>query len=209
MAGILFAALCWVVWHLSPHNISILAFEKDAIMHGQWWRLWTSHFTHFYHTQLLINSAVLTIAGVIAGHYAKTWQLLLSMLAAMPMMTGLLLLTSPHLLFFRGAIGMAAMMWMLATWFLLVEERRFSWGYWMGLFFLLLFVGKVGIEGLILLSPDAKRFVGFQIAWMMQLYGALLGLAFFNGLHQIHMTRQGKNPQYRGPYKNMPPRHRS
>jgi len=208
MAGILFAVLCWAVWHLAPHNIAVLAFEKEAIAHGEWWRLWTAHFTHFNYSQLIINSAVLAITGLIAGHYAKIWQLTLSLLAAMPIMTGLLLLTSPHLIFYRGAFGIAAMMWMLATWFLLVEEKRFSWGYWLGLVCLLLFVGKVSVEGLILFSPHAKHFAGFQAAWLMQFYGALLGLAFFNGLHQIYMTKYGKNPQYRGPYDSMPRRHR-
>jgi len=208
MTGILFAILCWAVWHLAPHNISMLAFEKEAIVHGQWWRLWTAHFTHFNYFQLIINSIVLAVAGLIIEHYAKAWHLALSLLVAMPMMTGLLLLTSPHSLFFRGAFGIAAMMWMLATWFLLVEEKRFSWGYWLGLICLLLFVGKVGIEGLILLSPDVRHFTVFQTAWLVQFYGALLGLAFFNGLHQVHKTNQGKNPQYRGPYETMPKRHR-
>ncbi len=209
MAGLLLAALCWMVWHLAPHNISMLAFEKEAIAHGEWWRLWTAHFTHFSHAQLIINSAMLTVAGLIAGRYTKIWQLIFSLLTAMPIIAGLLLLTSPHLLFFRGATGIAAMMWVLAAWFLLVEEKRFSWRYWVGLCFLLLFTGKAGMEGLILLSPDSHRMSGFQAAWLAQLYGALLGMAFFNGLHQLHMTRNEKNPQYRGPYERLPERRRS
>jgi len=141
-------------------------------------------------------------------HYVKAWQLMLSVLLAMPMMTGLLLLTSPHVLSFRGASGIAAMMWMLVTWFLLVEEKRFSWGYWLGLILLVLFLAKAGIEGMILLSPNGNHFAGFHVAWLLQAYGALLGLAFFNGLHQIHMTSRGKNPHYRGPYATRPKRYR-
>ncbi|MFQ5518553.1 MAG: hypothetical protein ACE5E3_00990 [Mariprofundus sp.] len=206
MVGILFAALCWGIWQLSPHNVAMLAFEKDAILAGEWWRLWTAHFTHFKYSQLLINTIVIALLGLIAGHFAKIWQFALILLIAMPVMTGLLLLTTPNLLFFRGAVGVAAMVWMIATWFLIVESKRFSLGYWLGLVFLLLFIGKVGMEGLALLSPSASRFAGLQIAWLVQLYGTLVGLAFFNALHQMHVTNAGDNPQYRGPYGNKPNR---
>jgi len=93
----------------------------------------------------------------------------------MPIMTGLLLVSSPQLLFYHGATGIAAMMWMLAAWFLICESKRFSLGFWLGLFSLLLFAAKAG-------------------------------LAFFNGLHQLHLTKTGDNPQYRGPYTNKPNR---
>jgi len=184
----------------------MLAFEQEAIMQGEWWRLWTAHFTHFKHSQLVINSAVIAVMGIIAGRFAKTWQIALVFLIAMPIMTGLLLVTTPHLLFYRGATGIAAMMWMLATWFLIGESRRFSLGFWLGLFFLLLFAAKAGLEGLMLLSPSYRHFTGLGIAWLVQFYGMLAGLAFFNGLHQLHLTKTGDNPQYRGPYANKPNR---
>jgi len=46
-----------------------VSFEQEAIMQGEWWRLWTAHFTHFKHSQLFINSAVM---GIIARRFAKT-----------------------------------------------------------------------------------------------------------------------------------------
>jgi len=206
MLGILFAALCWSIWYLEPHNISMLAFDKDAIMHGEWWRLWTAHFTHFKYSQLVMNSAVMAVMGLIAGRFAKLWQIALSFLIAMPIITGLLLVTTPHLLLYRGSSGIAAMMWMLATWFLIVESKRFSLGYWLGLLFLLLFAAKAIMEGLMLFSPAYRHFSGLSIAWLVQIYGTLTGLAFFNGLHQIHVTTTGDNPQYRGPYAKKPNR---
>ena len=144
-------------------------------MQGEWWRLWTAHFTHFKYSQLVINSAVMAVMGIIAGRFAKTWQIARVFLIAMPIMTGLLLATSPQLLFYRGATGIAAMMWMLATWFLIGESKRFSLGFWLGSFLLLLFAAKAGV-------------------------------ACFNGLHQLHLTKTGDNPQYRGPYANKPNR---
>jgi hypothetical protein len=204
MIGILFAGLCWAIWQLSPHNISALAFEKDAILHGEWWRLWSTHFTHFSYARMQINSGILAIGGIITARFVPNWQILLCFAIALPTISGLLLLTTPHLLFYRGAAGIAAMMWMLATWFLIVESRRFSLGYWLGLTFLLLFAAKAGLEGLALLSPHPHHGSGSHIAWLVQIYGALIGLACFNGLHQLHLTRSGNNPQYRGPYRNKP-----
>ncbi len=206
MVGVIFAVFCWAVWQLSPHNLSMLAFEKEAIIQGEWWRLWTAHFTHFHHTQLVINSSILAVTGIIAGRYAKIWLLLLCFIIAMPVMTGLLFVTTPHVLFYRGAFGITAMMWMIATWFMLVESKPFSLGYWLGLMFLLLFIAKFGMEGLLLLSPSARHFSGLNIAWLVQFFGALAGLAFFNGLHQMHITKSGTNPQYRGPYNTLPHR---
>lgn len=206
MIGILFAVLAWAVWQLSPHNISMLAFEKEAIIHGEWWRLWTAHFTHFKYNQMFTNAGILAVMGIIAGRFTKPWLLLLCFIIAMPIMTGLLLVTTPHLLFYRGAFGITAMMWMIATWFLIVESKRFSLGYWLGQVFLLLFIAKSGMEGLLLLSTSARHSSGLNIAWLVQFYGTLTGLAFFNGLHQLHITKSGANPQYRGPYKTMPPR---
>jgi len=206
MVGVLFAALCWAVWQLSPHNVSMLAFEKEAIVHGEWWRLWTSHVTHFTYSQLVVNSTVMVVMGLLAGRFAKNWQIILSFLVAMPIMTGLLLVTTPYLQFYRGASGISAMMWMIAVWFMIVESKRFSLGYWLGLFFLLLFIAKFGMEGLALLSPSSRHASGLNISWLVQFYGTLAGLAFFNALHQVHVTKTGNNPQYRGPHANKPKR---
>jgi len=205
MFGILLVALIWGASNLSPHNLAVLSFEKEAIIHGEWWRMWSAHLAHHSHTQLLINCGVLAVAGVIAERFARAHEIAICFLIAMPIMTGLLLITTPHLQFYRGATGIAAMMWMLAAWFLIVENKRRSLGYWLGATLMLLFVAKAGMEGMILLSPRHHP-SGLQIAWLIQCYGALLGVAFFNGLHQAHLTRSGDNPQYRGPYQQLPER---
>ncbi len=206
MIGILFVAIIWAFAQLSPHSLGLLSFEKEAIVHGEWWRMWSAHFTHYSHTQMLINSVIIAVSGLIAGQFAKAWQIGLCFLIAMPILTGLLLVTTPHLQFYRGASGIAAMMWMLAAWFLIVENKRLSLGYWLGALLMLLFAAKLGFEGLMLLSPGRHHASGLNIAWLIQCYGALVGVAFFNGLHQAHLTRSGENPQYRGPYEKLPER---
>ncbi len=213
MAGLLFAVLCWAVWYLSPHNVALLAFDKEAIAAGEWWRLWTAHFTHFKFSQLILNSAVIALMGLMLARFTKLWQVLLSLLIAMPIMTGLLLLLMPDLIAYRGAFGVTAMMVMMAVWFLIVEDKRFSLAYWLGLMMLLLFVAKVGLETWLMLSHadhhvgglfvnglfvNGLRMSGLHADWLVQCFGILLGLAFFNALHQIYATRTAKNKHYRG-----------
>ncbi|MFQ5519058.1 MAG: hypothetical protein ACE5E3_03555 [Mariprofundus sp.] len=206
MVGLLFAAACWALWYQSPQDVSQLAFERELIMDGEWWRLWTAHLTHHKQSQLIINTVGIAVMGLIAERFARFWQIGLSLLVAMPVMTGLLLMTVPELLLYRGAAGVAAMFWMLGVWFLLVEEKRFSLGYWLGFLFLLVFVAMLGMEGFALFTAPPGHFSGLKIAMLEQFYGILVGLALFNALHQIHMTKKGSNPNYRGPYEKPPER---
>ena len=206
MLGMLFAAACWGVWYLSAHYAGLLAFDRDAIIHAEWWRLWSAHLTHAHHTALLLNSVLIAVAGLVVARFTRMWLLLLALLIAMPVMTGLLLMLMPELLLYRGASGVAAFMVMLAVWFLIVESPRFSLGYWLGVLLLLLFIAKVAMEGLMLLDTATQRMAGLQAAWLVQFIGSLLGLVFFNGLHQSYVTRTGDNVQYRGPYAEQPSR---
>ena len=198
MVGVIFAIACWAVWYLSPQNTSLLAFDREALAAGEWWRLWTAHLTHFQYSQLILNSAMIALMGLMVGHFTKTWHMLLSLLIAMPIMTGILLIVTPHLTTYRGAIGVAAMLAMMGIWFLILESKRFSLGYWLGILLLLLFVAKVGLETLVMLSPAGNKFTGLHIAWLVQCFGVLAGLAFFNSLHQVHATKTAKNKHYRG-----------
>ncbi len=198
MVGLLFAALCWGVWYSSPQTVALLVFDHEAIVAGEWWRLWSAHLTHSSYSQLMLNSALIALMGLMLVRFCKAWQLLLSLLIAMPIMTGLLLLLMPELSDYRGAVGVTAMMVMMAVWFLILESKRFSLGYWLGVMLLLLFVAKVGLETWMMLSHASNHGGGLHVIWLVQGLGILLGLAFFNALHQSYSTRVGKHAHYRG-----------
>ncbi|WP_167631445.1 hypothetical protein [Mariprofundus ferrooxydans] len=198
MTGMFFAVACWGFWYMSPHHVAMLAYDHDAIVSGEWWRLWTAHLVHLRYRDLLINSGMLFLFGLLSVRFTRLWQEILSFAVAMPIITGLLLITSPHTLLYRGAFGIAAMTTMVACWFLILENKRFSLGYWLGCLFLLLFVAKVGLDGLAVLSISQSSRATAGVAWMVEIYGTLTGLAFFNALHQGKITRAGNNPQYWG-----------
>jgi len=190
MIAIVFVLTCWAVFFLSPHNVSMLVLDKDAIMAGEWWRLWTAQLAHFKISQLIMNSAIIILMGLIVERFAKVYQVLLALLVAMPLMAALMILLIPELSDYRGAYGVAAMLTMMGVWFLILEARRFSRGYWAGIVLFLLFLIKVSIETLSVFSPSvAYHLVGtMRVDWLMQCAGILIGLVVFNALHQIHTT---------------------
>jgi len=198
MMGVLFAIACWVFWYMSPHHAGLLAYDHNAIVAGEWWRLWTAHLVHLQYHDLLINSGLLLLFGLLTVRFTRCWQEAICFAVAMPIMTGLLLILSPHTLFYRGAFGIAAMAAMIACWFLILESKRFSPACWLGCLLALLFAAKVGLDGLAILTLSHAAKAAAGIPWMMQLFGTLAGLAFFNALHQERLTRAGDNPQYRG-----------
>ncbi|TLS69263.1 rhomboid family intramembrane serine protease [Mariprofundus erugo] len=181
---------------MSPEHVAVLAYDRHAIVAGEWWRLWTGHLTHARHVDLLVNSALLFLFGVLSFRFTRIWQEVLCYMLAMPALSGLLLIVSSHTQIYHGASGLAAMAAMIACWFLVLESERFTLGYWLGVSLLLAFAAKVGLDGLAVLSPVRMPRPEAGVGWMVQLFGTLMGLAFFNALHQGAVTSEGRNVQY-------------
>jgi len=196
MIGVLFALACWAVFFLSPHNISILVLDRETIATGAYWQLWTAQLTHFKFSQLILNSIIIVVMGLIVERFARMYQVILSLLIAMPLMGALVLLMTPNLTAYRGASGVAAVLAIMAVWFLILETRRFSRGYWSGVVLLLLFVVKLVMETLTVFSPSvAHQLIGMRVDWLIQCAGVVIGLVAFNALHQIHATKAHNQKQ--------------
>lgn len=168
----------------------MLVLDKQTIATGEYWQLWTAQLTHFEFSQLIINSVIIVVAGLIVERFAKIHQVMLSLLIAMPLMTGLVLLMTPSLSAYRGASGVAAVLAMMAVWFLILETKRFSRGYWAGIILLLLFVIKMVMATLMVFSPSVSHHLtGMRVDWLIQCAGVVIGLVVFNALHQMHATK--------------------
>ncbi len=57
IAVLVLAAAAW------PQGEALLAFERDRVAAGQWWRLLTAHFVHSGATHLILNLVVFVSAG--------------------------------------------------------------------------------------------------------------------------------------------------
>ncbi|MDQ6992054.1 MAG: rhomboid family intramembrane serine protease [Mariprofundus sp.] len=189
MIAVLFSLVAWGVWFMSPQHAALLVYDRDAIAAGEWYRLWTAHLVHARYIDLIVNSAMLALFGLLSIGSTRFWQVALCFAVAMPMMTGILFVVSPHTTVYQGSFAIAAMMVMMTCSLLMLENRRFSLGFFLGLFFLLLFLTKLGLEGSVLFHLLHLPALVPEVVWMMELCGSLVGLAFSHGLHQSRLLK--------------------
>ena len=120
-------ALAAPFWPGAPHG---LWFERDRVLEGEWWRLWTAHVVHLGASHLFWNLAVFLPAGLWAERIAPRrtrWFLLLA-----PPAIGLVLLAlAPGLQGYVGLSGVAAGMlaWLA---FLKLRAADSDRGFWWG-----------------------------------------------------------------------------
>jgi len=184
--------VCWGVWYLSPAHVEWLVFNREAVFHGEWWRLWTMHLTHESRARLIEDSAVICFFGLVLRSYSRFFQLLAGLLLAMPMVGWLLLTLMPDVSAYHGAAGVAAMLWMMSGWFLIVQSRSLSIGFWVGYLILSILMIKVFIEAVAIWTPFVVAAEGLELAWMVQLFGVLLGLAMFNAYNRLYAGRNSR-----------------
>lgn len=162
----------------TPYS-DLLVFERNALLDGEWWRLWSGHLTHFTWVQLLADSGVVAILGYFTQRYLKSAFLMFSLLLAMPVISGLLLWLIPDMNDYRGASAIGALMWVLAGCVFLAECKLFSPHFWLGCLFLLALIIKIAGEALSLLPSLSPLPQGVQVVWQSHLFGAVTGFVLF------------------------------
>ena len=97
--------LCSVVAQSIPAAMDLLEYQRESILSGQWWRLFTGHLVHLGWKHLALNltgigllGAIATTQGVNAFAAARTLVVMLGT------SIGLLIL-APELAWYRGASG--------------------------------------------------------------------------------------------------------
>ncbi|MFC5461524.1 rhomboid family intramembrane serine protease [Massilia niabensis] len=94
-----------------PETVSAsLAWEREAILTGQGWRLWTGHLVHFGLPHALTDALVLLAAGAILEGRIGPARLLGHLALAAPFISLLLLAAMPGLAEYRGASSLAALL---------------------------------------------------------------------------------------------------
>jgi rhomboid family GlyGly-CTERM serine protease len=89
-----------------PGIHGVLLYERGKILHGELWRLWTSHWTHFSYSHLLWNLVVLLLAGPLLER-ARPGLLRRYTLSAAPLISISLLALAPDMQTFGGLSGLA------------------------------------------------------------------------------------------------------
>ncbi|HKI62511.1 MAG TPA: rhombosortase [Mariprofundaceae bacterium] len=175
MLGVCFALICWIVWFLPDTTSSTLAFDRQAIVAGQLWRLWTCHVTHFSWQQLSIDSSVVAILGYTVQRHMKAMHLMALFTLALPLVSLAIFWLVPDMLHYRGASGIGAMLWMMAACQMLLQSRRYSAYFWLGIIFLTLLFAKLIGEAFLGMQAVSALPGNVQVAWQAHLFGAIIG----------------------------------
>lgn len=165
--------------------VSWLAYDRQAILADQVWRLWTGHLVHFTWQHAVADLTVLFVATAILerleGWRVAAW----GFLAGAPLISLALLLAVPGLQVYEGASGIATMFGVAAGGCLWRAEPRLR-----GVLALL------GIGTLAKLLIDAGGVIpglttlpaGIQVVWQAHAVGAILG----GGLALMLGSRAGR-----------------
>lgn len=104
------ALACLALACLPEAFAASLAWDRGAILAGQWWRLWSAHLVHFGMPHAATDALVLLAAGAIVERRIGPARLLRQLAIAAPGMSLLFFVLMPGLMEYRGASSLAAML---------------------------------------------------------------------------------------------------
>lgn len=141
-----------------------IEWRREAIAHGELWRLWTGQLCHWSRPHLAGNLAAAAAIGVIAGRPVRRWLVALPLAA--PLLSLFLLLAAPGLESYRGLSGLVGVLVVGA-----VLEGGTP-GRMLGVVYLgkLVFDATTG-------SGSALLPAGIDVTWAAHLGGLLIGAA--------------------------------
>lgn len=152
-----------------------LAYERQAILSGELWRLWTAHVVHFSWQHAASDALVLFVATTLAERLAGTRLAWAALAIGAPTMSVALLCAVPQMSEYRGASGLALMMTALCGGLLWPTAKA-------GVRLLLAALGcglvaKILAEALGLSVSLAGLPSGVEVAWQAHALGAFCALA--------------------------------
>ena len=159
--------------------ITPLALDRQVLMQGEVWRLWTGHFVHFSAQQAWVNILVLAITGNIVERYVGTFKFAMFMLSSAVFISLGLMLWQPTLLEYRGLSAIATMLTVAAL-FVVAKQHRAATIY-VVLLGILLSAKLIG-EALGITSIAANLPAGVAVEWRAHVLGAATGLMLIGWL---------------------------
>jgi rhomboid family GlyGly-CTERM serine protease len=152
-----------------------LAYDRQAILSGQIWRLWSGHLVHYSPRHALTDAGVLFLIGLVLEPLVGTRRLCLALGLCASLIALALLACMPNLLQYRGLSGldmMMAVMALIALW--RSDGLSGSWLVVLGAAMLLKTVCEAGG-----LSPgEATLPQGVVVVWQAHALGAACGIIF-------------------------------
>jgi len=160
-----------------------LAWERAAILHGEWWRLIGGHLVHFSPSHAGADALGLIAMGLLAEPLLgpRRYALVLGG-GALLVSLGLLAL-APGLLEYRGASGLAVFAAVLGG---VLAWRRHPASRTMLACAALALASKTLWEAFAHTAAFSELPAGITVAWQAHLLGAALGLCAASAIHASH-----------------------
>ena len=166
-------ALVSAVIFCLPVLNSGLIYNRDRILHGQIWRVWTGHLVHYSSSHFLWNLVIFVAAGcwleLIRPRSARWFYL-----ACPPVIAFTLLIGEPALEIYAGLSGLASGVLVFLAFVQLSENNAEPTWFWVGVFGLVMV--KIALEtvtGAPLLVHD---FAGFRVVPLAHISGGCSGI---------------------------------
>lgn len=165
----------------APTLTEILAYDRQAILSGELWRLWTGHLVHYGLRHALIDVGVLALVIVLSWRETGAVFTALTLLLGMPLIALGLLLCVPGLHEYRGASGIDILLavalgvriWRDET----MQASGSRPGVRSGLSLLGLFlILKIMLEALGMTIGVSDLPAGIRVVWEAHALGAVIGV---------------------------------
>lgn len=177
--ALLAASVCGL-FAVMPHAVTAwLVFDRDAILAGQVWRLWTAHGVHFSWSHATIDSLTLFAVVWALARHGSVRTVVWALLAGAPLIALGLLLAVPDMRVYAGASGLVMLVAATAGGKLWRDVPRLR-----GL------LGLLAAAAVIRLALDASGVLlpfgtlpdGIRVAWQAHALGLILGGLFAVGV---------------------------
>jgi rhomboid family GlyGly-CTERM serine protease len=146
-----------------------LRYDRDAILHGQWWRIISGNVVHLGWPHLLLNLAGLILVWLLFRRALTTRSWILVTLASAAAVGAGLLLFDPALHWYVGLSGVLHGLFAAGVVTSLYAGNRGDW--WL----MALFVAKITWEQLVGTMPGSAEIAGGNVIVDAHLYGAVGG----------------------------------
>lgn len=179
---------------------AVFLYDRTALLHGEWWRLWTGHWVHFSPSHLAWNLVVLIGAGCWLEQVRPGLLTRFALLGPPLISLGLLTL-APKMAVYGGLSGLATGVILLLA-LVQMEERPAERAWWLAV--LVLTTGKIAVDA-VSSAPLFSRFAGdIRVSALAHLFGAAaaLPMLFLQGRSGVDRTCEGYHTV---PWKIPPP----
>ncbi|CAK0766443.1 putative Rhomboid family intramembrane serine protease [Gammaproteobacteria bacterium] len=154
---------CWIEW---------MAYDREAILEGEWWRLWSGHFTHFTIMHAFVNSVLLLLLVLTLDRtFSRRFILVLFLAGPIAISLGVALFV-PEMTWYRGGSALVSLLMAL------LMCHAFSWMPWK--FLAILYVGIIGWLIKLFLESQGMSLMDLpypvHIAWQAHLTGSMIGV---------------------------------